>query len=36
LGLMRLTRSKTDHAPWARIVTALSEYFTALDIRSPD
>jgi hypothetical protein len=31
-----LTRSKTDHAPWARIVTALSEYLTALDIRSPD
>jgi hypothetical protein len=36
LGLMRLTRSKTDHAPWARIVTALSEYLTALDMKSPD
>jgi hypothetical protein len=36
LGLMRLTLSKTDHAPWARIVTALSEYLTALDMKSPD
>jgi hypothetical protein len=36
LGLMRFTRSKTDHAPLARIVTALSEYLTALDMKSPD
>jgi hypothetical protein len=36
LGLMRFTLSKTDHAPWARIVTALSEYLTALDMKSPD
>jgi hypothetical protein len=31
-GLMRFTRSKTDQAPCARIVTALSEYLTALDM----
>jgi hypothetical protein len=36
LGLMRFTRSKTDHAPLARIVTALSDYLTALDMKSPD
>jgi hypothetical protein len=36
LGLIRFTLSNTDHAPWARIVTALSEYLTALDMKSPD
>jgi phage-related baseplate assembly protein len=32
LGLMRFSLSKTDHAPWAAMVTARSAYLTAFDI----